>query len=267
MKKLLILFAVCTFAMTNAYSQDDTYYTDDESTVTVKSQEAPPALPDYVQPPCPGDGYLWTPGYWAWGAGGYYWVPGVWVMPPTVGFLWTPGYWGFYHGYYGWHAGYWGPHIGYYGGVCYGFGYYGSGFYGGRWEGGHFMYNSAVWHVGGGIHNVYADRSVVRNVTVHASFNGPGGVRYRPSGAEMGAIHENHTAMTKEHAEHERSMGAEKEQFHSASHSAPAVHSMSTPGGQRFNQAGHSMGGGAPRGGGGGHAGGGGGHMGGGGRH
>ena len=26
----------------------------------------PPALPVYEQPLCPGDGYLWTPGYWAW---------------------------------------------------------------------------------------------------------------------------------------------------------------------------------------------------------
>ena len=25
-------------------------------------------LPDYDQPPAPGDGYIWTPGYWAWGA-------------------------------------------------------------------------------------------------------------------------------------------------------------------------------------------------------
>ena len=31
---------------------------------------APPALPVYVQPVCPGDGYLWNPGYWAYGAGG-----------------------------------------------------------------------------------------------------------------------------------------------------------------------------------------------------
>ena len=32
---------------------------------------APPVLPVYVQPVCPGDGYLWTPGYWAWdGVGG-----------------------------------------------------------------------------------------------------------------------------------------------------------------------------------------------------
>jgi hypothetical protein len=28
---------------------------------------APPALPVYTQPACPGDGYIWTPGYWAYG--------------------------------------------------------------------------------------------------------------------------------------------------------------------------------------------------------
>ena len=26
---------------------------------------APPVLPVYAQPYCPGDGYIWTPGYWA----------------------------------------------------------------------------------------------------------------------------------------------------------------------------------------------------------
>ncbi|MGA2050371.1 MAG: YXWGXW repeat-containing protein, partial [Terracidiphilus sp.] len=40
---------------------------------------APPALPVYVQPPLPAPGYIWTPGYWAYGDAGYYWVPGVWV--------------------------------------------------------------------------------------------------------------------------------------------------------------------------------------------
>jgi hypothetical protein len=25
----------------------------------------PPALPVYSQPLCPGEGYIWTPGYWA----------------------------------------------------------------------------------------------------------------------------------------------------------------------------------------------------------
>jgi hypothetical protein len=52
-------------------------------------------LPDYEQPPAPGDDYLWTPGYWAYASMGYYWVPGVWVQAPYEGALWTPGYWGF----------------------------------------------------------------------------------------------------------------------------------------------------------------------------
>ena len=57
---------------------------------------APPALPVYEQPVCPGDGYIWTPGYWAYDydIDDYYWVPGTWVLAPEVGFLWTPGYWG-----------------------------------------------------------------------------------------------------------------------------------------------------------------------------
>src|ERR1700753_2522392 len=45
----------------------------------ITANEAPPPLPDYEQPPAPDEGYLWTPGYWAWGGGGgYYWVPGTW---------------------------------------------------------------------------------------------------------------------------------------------------------------------------------------------
>jgi hypothetical protein len=52
---------------------------------------APPVLPVYTQPICPGEGYLWTPGYWAYDDEGYYWVPRVLVRPPQVGLLWTPG--------------------------------------------------------------------------------------------------------------------------------------------------------------------------------
>jgi len=51
---------------------------------------APPELPVYEQPPVPGDGYIWTPGYWAYGDNDYYWVPGTWVMAPERGLLWTP---------------------------------------------------------------------------------------------------------------------------------------------------------------------------------
>src|SRR5574337_1584146 len=104
---------------------------------------APPPLPWYPQPICPGDGYIWTPGYWAWGPYGYYWVPGTWVLAPRVGFLWTPGYWGWSGGMYWWHPGYWGSHIGFYGGINYGYGYVGEGYVGGYWRGGAFYYNRA----------------------------------------------------------------------------------------------------------------------------
>jgi hypothetical protein len=69
----------------------------------------PPELPVYEQPAIPAPGYIWTPGFWAYGPDGYYWVPGTWVEPPAVGLLWTPGYWGWQDGAYVWNAGYWGP--------------------------------------------------------------------------------------------------------------------------------------------------------------
>src|ERR1039457_72545 len=62
--------------------------------VGISVHVAPPVLPVYVQPICPGEGYIWTPGYWAHGESDYYWVPGTWVLAPQVGVLWTPGYWG-----------------------------------------------------------------------------------------------------------------------------------------------------------------------------
>ena len=65
---------------------------------------APPALPVYAQPICPGPAYFWTPGYWAWNEdGGYYWVPGTWVVAPVA--CRDPRYGGFAGGFYGWHWG------------------------------------------------------------------------------------------------------------------------------------------------------------------
>jgi hypothetical protein len=235
MKKLLFLFSLLALIVPAAFSQDDTYYTDDQATVVTKAPEAPPALPDYTQPPCPADGYFWQPGYWAWGVDGYYWVPGVWILPPHPGYLWTPGYWGFYGGFYGWHNGYWGLHIGYYGGINYGFGYYGNGFYGGRWEGGVFRYNTAVWHVGVNIHNTYVSREGIHEVVNHASFNGPNGVHYRPAGAELTAMHENHIAPTRAQVQHHSAAIADHVQSYHANNGTPAYHSMSKPGGQRFD--------------------------------
>src|SRR5580658_6728317 len=53
--------------------------------VVLSVSVAPPVLPVYTQPVCPGDGYLWTPGYWSYSDdGGYFWVPGTWVEPPQV---------------------------------------------------------------------------------------------------------------------------------------------------------------------------------------
>ncbi len=166
---------------------------------------APPALPVYVQPPCPAVGYIWTPGYWAWDDGDYYWVPGTWILPPAVGLLWTPGYWGWSDGYYLWHAGYWGPHVGFYGGVNYGYGYTGVGFEGGYWRGGAFYYNRSVANLGGlHVTNVY-NRTVVNNITVNrVSYNGgEGGLRARPSPRELSADREHHVEYTSVQREHE----------------------------------------------------------------
>jgi WXXGXW repeat (2 copies) len=50
--------------------------------VSIAVAFAPPDLPIYEQPICPDEGYIWTPGYWAYDydAGDYYWVPGTWVL-------------------------------------------------------------------------------------------------------------------------------------------------------------------------------------------
>jgi WXXGXW repeat (2 copies) len=175
-----------------------------DAAVFVQINLAPPALPIYVQPPCPGPGYLWTPGYWAY-AGGYYWVPGTWVLPPAIGMLWTPGYWGFVGGAYAWHAGYWGPHVGFYGGVHYGFGYNGIGFVGGRWVGRTFAYNRFVTNVNVNIiHDTYVQR-VNRNVVSRVSYNGGhGGLMARPTAADRIAMREHHfqsTAVQRQHVQ------------------------------------------------------------------
>ena len=131
-----------------------------QASVFVSVGIAPPAIPVYTQPLCPGDGYIWTPGYWAYGDAGYYWVDGAWVLAPYSGGLWTPGYWGYGPAGYFWNAGYWGRSIGYYGGINYGFGYFGTGFYGGYWNGGHFFYNRAYGNFGGGFRGNFYNRPV-----------------------------------------------------------------------------------------------------------
>ena len=208
--------------------------------VGVSIRIAPPAIPAYEQPPCPVDGYLWTPGYWAYGPAGYYWVPGVWVAPPRVGLLWTPGYWGWGGGIYAWHAGYWGPHVGFYGGVNYGFGYGGVGFVGGEWRGGVFAYNTAVVHVNETvIHNTYVNRTViVNNTTVNrTSFNGgPGGLTARANAQEMAAARESHVQATSMQVSHEHTASLNRANFASENHGHPATPVMSRVNAREANQ-------------------------------
>ena len=165
---------------------------------------APPPIAVYDQPPAPGDGYIWAPGYYQYGDYGYYWVPGHWVLPPSAGLLWTPGYWGFAGGRYNWHEGYWGPQVGFYGGINYGNGYFGSGFTGGRWEGGEFRHNTAISHVDErNVHNTYNDRTVIRNVQPqNHAFNGGRGIRTQPTREEAEAGRAPHQGPTQAQVSH-----------------------------------------------------------------
>lgn len=209
--------------------------------IAISINIAPPVLPVYTQPPCPTDGYLWTPGYWAWGTAGYYWVPGVWVAAPRVGVLWTPGYWGFGGGIYAWHAGYWGPHIGFYGGVNYGFGYAGVGFVGGVWAGSVFRYNTAVVNVNTTVvRNVYVDRTVINNTTVvnRASFNGAGGIGARPTSQEQMASREQHFQPTANQMSHEQTAARDRSQLASVNNGRPGTAAMDSVNGRHFNQQG-----------------------------
>jgi len=162
--------------------------------VAISVSFGPPPIPVYEQPICPGDGYLWTPGYWAYDdVDGYYWVPGTWVLAPEPGYLWTPGWWGWGGSAFIWHAGYWGPHVGFYGGINYGYGYFGRGFEGGRWENNHFYYNTAVVHVNETIiHNTYRTTVVEENRSRVAYNGGQGGLNYRPTSEQERYASERH---------------------------------------------------------------------------
>jgi hypothetical protein len=231
--KIGLLVAAMTFGGSTLFAQVSVG-------INISARIAPPALPVYTQPACPGEGYLWTPGYWAYNdAGGYYWVPGVWVRPPRVGVLWTPAYWGFVDGIYSFHSGYWGPHIGFYGGINYGYGYGGSGFYGGRWEGGSYRYNTAVTNVNTTvIHNTYVNKTVINNNVVNnrTSFNGQGGVNVQPRAEELRAMHEEHIQPTASQLSHEQTAGRNRSQFANVNHGArPGQMNMNGNNGRQMN--------------------------------
>jgi len=232
--KIFILLCAMSFAVSKTYAQ---------VSLSISVGTPPPEMPVYVQPPCPVDGYMWQPGYWAYDdADGYYWVPGVWVAAPQPGYLWTPAYWGYDGGHYGFHAGYWGLHVGFYGGINYGFGYGGYGYGGGRWDGGHFRYNTAVVSVNTTvIHNTYIDNTVVRNTYVnnHTSFNGPGGVSARPRPEEQSAMREQHIQPTSEQLNHQQLASKDRNQFASVNSGHPTAAAMNKVGGRPFDAQGH----------------------------
>jgi hypothetical protein len=216
-----ILLAIVTLTASAASS----------AAVFVSVQIGPPPLPVYEQPLIPGPGYIWTPGYWAWGPdGGYYWVPGTWVLAPFVGALWTPGYWGWSEGVYLWHAGYWGRHVGFYGGVNYGYGYTGVGYAGGRWEGRDFRYNSAVNNVNiASVRNTY-NAPIVERPASRVSFNGgPGGLGARPTPQDQVAAREQHTPMIATQAHHELAASSNHQLLASVNHGQPAMAALQRP--------------------------------------
>ncbi|HEX3745966.1 MAG TPA: hypothetical protein VHW09_18625 [Bryobacteraceae bacterium] len=188
----------------------------------VESPQPPPPLPQYSQPPCPGDDYAWTPGYWDYSDSGYYWVPGAWVLAPYVGALWTPPWWGYANGEYLWHAGYWGPHIGFYGGIDYGFGYTGRGYYGASWRNGALYYNRSVTNINSrAVHNVY-DYRVSSTGHGRVSYNGGrGGIAVQPTAQEMAARRDPHRAPVAAQVDHARSAAADRSQF-AAGRAAPS---------------------------------------------
>ena len=211
--------------------------------VGISVRIGPPALPVYVQPVCPAEGYIWVPGFWAYADGGYYWVPGTWVLPPEPGFLWTPGYWGWGDGFYVWHAGYWGPHVGFYGGINYGFGYPGTGFYGGYWNSGRYYYNRSVTNVNVTVvHNVYERNVIYERNESRVSFNGGrGGVTARPTREDIAVEHERHFAPTREQQEHRDAAGRDRRMFASENHGRPDVAATPRPGDFHRNDAARPM--------------------------
>lgn len=220
---LLLLAVLATFAIPSTSPA--------QISVGVAVHIGPPALPVYEQPICPAPGYIWTPGYWAWGPDGYFWVPGTWVIAPAPGLLWTPGYWGWGDGGYLWHAGYWGPHVGFYGGINYGFGYPGEGFYGGEWRHGVYRYNTAYTRVNTTIiHNTYVNRTVIHNNNNRVSYNGGhGGINARPNRMELAADREHHFQPTAVQTEHQHAAGNDRAFLASQNHGNPRVAATERP--------------------------------------
>jgi hypothetical protein len=157
----------------------------------------PPAIPSYDQPGSPGQGFLWTPGYWARLKGAFAWIRGAWVRPPRAGLLWTPGYWRWIDSVYGYIPGYWADKVGFYGGINNGHGYSGEGYTGARWHGESLVYNGAVTVVRGLPADAIYREEQPPNTNPVAFSGGPGGVQATPSLDNMAAARSPHEPPTR----------------------------------------------------------------------
>ena len=195
----------------------------------------PPALPIYTQPRCPADGYIWTPGYWAYDSdyNDYYWVPGTWVMAPQPGLFWTPGYWAWNGNGFFFNEGYWAPQVGFYGGINYGYGYFGQGYQGGRWDHDRFYYNRAVNNVNvTNVRYVYNTTVINNNTTINrVSYNGgKGGVNARPSAKDQAIARERHVSPVAAQVEHVRDAKGDPQLRASQNRGKPPVAATQKPG-------------------------------------
>lgn len=209
------------------------------SAVGIVVSFGPPALPVYVQPPCPAPNYIWVPGYWAWDPdfGDYFWVPGTWLLAPQPGFLWTPGFWAWSGAGFVFNEGYWGPVVGFYGGINYGFGYFGVGYVGGHWDHDHFYYNRAVTNVNvTNIHNVY-NTTVINNATVNrVSYNGgQGGISARPTAEQEAAAREQRIPPVEAQVQHRQQARSEPQLRASANQGKPPIAATDRPSSFRGN--------------------------------
>jgi hypothetical protein len=192
----------------------------------------PPELPVYEQPLCPAEGYIWTPGYWAWADEDYYWVPGTWVLAPEPGFFWTPAYWGWGGSSFVFYEGYWGPVVGFYGGINYGYGYFGRGYEGGRWDHDRFYYNRTVNNINvTEIHNTYNTTVINNNTNVtRVSYNGGhGGINARPTPQEEAAVRQKHISPVPAQVQHVEAARSNQSLRASENHGKPPVAATPRP--------------------------------------
>ncbi|MFZ0638708.1 MAG: YXWGXW repeat-containing protein [Candidatus Acidiferrales bacterium] len=221
MIRVLLLAVAALFLSTASFAQ-----------VGVSITIAPPELPVYQQSICPGDGYIWTPGYWAYADDDYYWVPGAWVMAPEAGLLWTPGYWGWGGDGFVFSQGYWGEQVGFYGGINYGYGYFGQGYEGGRWNNGQFYYNTTENNLSGvNIHNVYSATVDDRTAGNRVSYNGGnGGIDVRATSQQDAIARERQVPPVPLQVQRAQDARTDPQQRASVNHGAPAVTATPTSG-------------------------------------